>query len=103
MRETGRASLVSCAECGHQISPRAEACPECKWKRCECRICKRPIARDDYVGERTAVSTGHFHRDCLTRAIPRGLKCTHCNEEFEDMDVDLLARYIKSCPSCGGP
>jgi len=119
--------LVTCIECGTQVSDSAHQCPQCKGNPhgVECRRCRNkvPFTKAQYYGKewqfRKEWSGTHYCYSCVeklkasfsTRENPESY-CPDCKTNlsklwtfdellpgFSGKDPDQVAN--RNCPSCG--
>jgi ribosomal protein L40E len=98
-------ALLQCVECGHWMSPRANACPKCKYGRVLCYICSMPVKVSDRIEVHTR-EFRYFHRACLSTVfqVSERIQCPDCHRELSSiLDLERLIEGLKSCPFCGAP
>jgi len=101
-------TLTTCINCGHQISRRADQCPNCKSPNISCRICNKPIKREDLITHGFRKLTP-LHPVCLTERfrLPHSLCCYDCRRPLQwPAPADITRPWSQnwsSCPSCGAP
>jgi hypothetical protein len=102
--------LVSCVECGREVSSSAERCPHChKYPRhIECAYCQKPL--------KSSMAVDYMHSGCKEdfEAVKRQEKfnCPECGAEYSHVNfpfkiVDVYGgsspASTSPCPKCGCP
>ncbi len=97
--------LVTCLECGHEISRNADLCPKCKTRHYMCFFCKKSILPD----EKDFILSGRYvHESCFSPyfKLSNNVVCQTCSKPLNNKSFELeLVISISpcSCPHCAEP
>lgn len=106
--------LVTCLDCGQQISQTASVCPKCHTDRphgVKCSACaKGSIPKKDALYNSVRIERGYYHPECVRRIldVPDNFICADCgirvNRIWDWQKIFNASNiYGLPCPNCGRP
>lgn len=118
--------LLTCIECGHEVSSAAGCCPNSKcrtkWFRgVQCLICAGTGRNDETICHtetrppKNEKAYGHYrygyHPHCIETIYPVQswvYACSECGRDLGVLSIDLqnpktIPTVVNPCPSCGAP